>query len=197
MNRRGQYKIVTAAMGQPVSVADVKSHLKIDYTDDDTLLGSYIGAAVDFVEQYCARALMVQTIQIAYDCFPGTDRRNPLQALRLHQSPVRSVEELKYYDADNAEQTLTEGTDFVLDKITAPARITPAPGKSWPSTAARVGAVLVSVECGYTAATDVPAAIRQAILLLVGDMYEVRQDYPKKMPTAAERLLAPYVVNEL
>jgi hypothetical protein len=45
--------------------------------------------------------------------------------------------------------------------------------------------------------SGVPAQIRQAILLMVTDAYDNRQDYIKRLPTASEYLLDQYRVQVL
>ena len=41
----------------------VKSHLKVDYTDEDTLIGGYIDAAHNLVEDYTSIAIGVQSFE--------------------------------------------------------------------------------------------------------------------------------------
>jgi hypothetical protein len=41
----------------------------------------------------------------------------------------------------------------------------------------------------------VPFQIRQAILLMIADTYENRQDYVRKLPTASQYLLDQYRVQ--
>jgi uncharacterized phiE125 gp8 family phage protein len=49
-------------------------------------------------------------------------------------------------------------------------------GKTWPATEAREDAITATFRCGYgDAAADVPASIRQAIILTVGHLYEHRE----------------------
>jgi uncharacterized phiE125 gp8 family phage protein len=52
----------------------------------------------------------------------------------------------------------------------------PARGKAWPDTSDEINAVRVRYTAGYgDSADDVPAAIRQWILLHVGAMYDRRE----------------------
>ena len=41
----------------------VKDHLKVDYTEEDTLIGGYIDAAHNLVEDYTSIAVGVQTFE--------------------------------------------------------------------------------------------------------------------------------------
>jgi len=55
---------VTAPADRPVTLAEVKNHCRIDHSDDDTLVQSYIDAAVAHVEGWSGvlgRCLVTQT----------------------------------------------------------------------------------------------------------------------------------------
>jgi uncharacterized phiE125 gp8 family phage protein len=53
----------------------------------------------------------------------------------------------------------------------------------------------VTYQSGYANAAAVPAAIKKAMLMLIADSYQNRQDSVKQLPTAVEYLLNPYRVN--
>lgn len=69
-------------------------------------------------------------------------------------------------------------------------------GVSQPSLYKRADAIEIQFKCGYgTAASDVPEAIKQAILLVVGKMYELREDSVSRLPKASEYILDPYRIK--
>jgi len=74
--------------------------------------------------------------------------------------------------------------------------IHPADGRAFPSTHPGFSAVSVQFVAGYGDATDVPAGIKHAVLLIVGDLYENRENAAPRgassLPLTAERLLWPY-----
>ena len=56
--------------------------------------------------------------------------------------------------------------------------------------------------CGYgddgassDGAASVPEAIKQAVLLIIGKMYELREDSVSRLPKASEYILEPYRVK--
>jgi uncharacterized phiE125 gp8 family phage protein len=56
--------------------------------------------------------------------------------------------------------------------------------------------VTITYTAGYGSdASSVPGQIKQAILLMITDAYDNRQDYVKKLPTASEYLLDQYRVQ--
>jgi uncharacterized phiE125 gp8 family phage protein len=63
-----------------------------------------------------------------------------------------------------------------------------------------MGALIVNFVCGYTNAAAVPQAIKQAMLLIIGHLYENRSDVLtgtqiNEMPLASRYLLEPYRNN--
>ena len=92
--------------------------------------------------------------------------------MELYRSPAQSVTSIKYYDADGVLQTW-DSSNYILDKSAVPSVITTAPDISYPDTQNRSQAVQIEYVAGYgDTGDDVPAAIRQAILMLASDIYE-------------------------
>lgn len=104
---------------------------------------------------------------------------------------------MQYVDVDGATQTL-DTAEYRVDLADAPGRITPAYGLRWPVARDVIGAVQVNYTAGYGAAgSAVPRAIRQWLLLAVGDMYSHRNlssDKPVVQHNFADALLDPYRV---
>lgn len=48
---------------EPLSVSTVKSYLKVDFSDDDTLITSMITQARELIEEFTGLALVVKTIE--------------------------------------------------------------------------------------------------------------------------------------
>lgn len=75
--------------------------------------------------------------------------------------------------------------------------------EQWPQTYTREDAVRVTWAAGYgPAATDVPAAIRQAMLLMIGHWFENREASVvgvsvTDLPMAVNSLLAPYSLRRM
>jgi len=185
--------VVSAAASEPVTLEEAKRHLRVDGTEEDTLIEGLIAAARELVEGETGRTLMAQTIRQYFDDFPedgGT--------LRLAVYPVRSVASLKYLDDDGTETTLA-ADDYRADVTSEPARIDPACGETWPTTYGASNGVWVNVEAGYASAAAVPRGLKQAILLLVGHWYENREainigNIVAELPMAVRSLLNRWTV---
>lgn len=159
-------KLIAGPASEPITLAEAKLHLRVDSTDDDTLITGLIVAARQGAEQITGRALMAQTWELALDEFKDV--------IRLQKAPLTSITSIKYVDTIGTLQTL--GTDaYLLDDHSEPARIMPAYGTSWPSARRQPNAVLIRFVAGYANAAVVPQELKQWMLLRIGMLYEQRE----------------------
>jgi uncharacterized phiE125 gp8 family phage protein len=176
-------KTVTAATDTCVTLAEAKLHLKVENTTDDSLITILIKAAQDAVESFTNRVLMSTTFELQLDEF--------CMEIKLPVAPVSSVSSVKYYDETNSEQTMAAGNYFYsvdqepmeIEFITSQSVYT-----------YRQNALNIQFVAGYANAAAVPNALKQAVLLLVGDMYENRLDLPRERFTMWKQLVYPYKV---
>lgn len=176
----------------PISLAEAKAHLRVEIASDDALIAGLILSARQWVETYCRRALMTQTLDYKFGSWPA--------CIVLPRPPHQSVTSVSYVDPAGATQTLSASlyqTD--LSDASLAGRIMPAYGQSWPSLRLGVfNAVTVRYVAGYGSNPgDVPYPIRQAILLLVGHLYESREainigNIVNELPFSVRALLDPY-----
>ena len=186
-------KLITAPATEPVSASEAKSHLRVDTTADDTLIGTLITAARQHVENHLRRALITQTWELVMDAFPAGD------VIRLPRPPLVSVTSIKYTDEDGNESTFSSAA-YVVDTDSTKGRVVLKSGETWPSdTLAAANGVRVRYVAGYGEASAVPRPIRQAILLLIGTLYENRESVlvaqgvtVAQLPFGVEALLMPY-----
>ena len=186
---------VTAPMLEPVSLDEVKAHVRVAVQDDDALLYALIKAARAYVETFTHRALPAQTWDWKLDAFPGG-------ALVLPKPPVTSITSITYLDSTGTSQTWLSSlyrTDLPTDPHGPRARITPAYGEVYPSTYPVTNAVTVRFVSGYS---TIPPSLSAAMKLLVGHWYEHRDAVvmdqsvaPTDLPLGAQALLWPYVVD--
>jgi len=162
--------IQTAAPAtEPVTLAEAKSHLRVDGTDDDTLITELIKGARQLVEGNTGRSLITQTWRLTLDRFPRND-----EAIRLERPPLVSVESVTYVDTNGATQTMAT-SDYIVDTSHVQGEVALAYDKTWPDARAQQNAVLVNYTAGYGAASAVPEALKAAIKLRLGDLYENRE----------------------
>lgn len=161
-------KLITAATVLAVSLAEAKSHLRVDTADEDTLITALIAAATEMAEQKTGRAIMTQTWELTLDAFP--------EAFELTRPPVQSIASVKYYDTTGAQQTLSN-TLYALygNDDFGYGCVAPVYAGSWPETRGQINAVAVRYLAGYADAAAVPEGIKQWIKLMVSTMYENRE----------------------
>lgn len=180
--------IVTSAPAtEPVTATEAKLFCRVDTSADDDLFTILIRAAREMVENHTGRALITQTRKVTWHYHEAEP------PVYIPGPPLLTTTTIKTYDADRVSTTLVSGTDYYVVG-TDPAIITTANG-----TAAYFGGVGVrSVEwigtCGYGAASDVPRAIKDAILMLIADAYENRER-AMVLNDGVRELLAPYRSN--
>lgn len=170
---------VTAAATEPVTLAEAKAHLRITHTADDTMLGAMITAAREAVEMNTGRALAAAEYRWASEDEIDYTMRLPLW-------PVDAVSEVSYAGADGARVTM-DAADYTVDVDRATLALTPPSGGS-------------NLSVTFTVApTNIPAPLKAAILLLIGDLYENAEativGVSVAANPAADRLLYPYRVN--
>ena len=179
----------------PLSLEEVKDHLRVDCDDEDALLSGYIRAETDNVELTLNRALVTQTVDLYLDAFP-TDG-----IVDLPRSPVQSVTGVNYttQGSTGVYGSTVGAAQYTADIFSTPARVVLKSTGVWPTAELEAdNPIRVRYTAGYgDMGSDAPEPIRTAILLRVGDRYWQREATAEKSvyPTrAAERLLAPYKV---
>jgi uncharacterized phiE125 gp8 family phage protein len=186
---------------EPITLAEAKLQLRVDddITSDDGLISALITAARQKVEIETRRALVTQTQVLKLDQFPSGE--NPV--IELPNPPLQSVSAVQYVDQNGDTQTLA-ASEYIVDTVSEPARITPAYNTFWPLTRAQINAVTVTFVCGYASgsgsptdyAANVPQALKAAIKLLVGHWYENREAVAaanlKPLPMAVDSLVWNY-----
>jgi uncharacterized phiE125 gp8 family phage protein len=180
-------EIITAPTHEPVTLEEAKAHLRVSGADDDIYISALISVARERAETFTQRAFVSQTQAVYLDAWPCGD-------LRINVAPVVAVESVEYFDTDNAEQTL-DPAEYYVDTKSNPARLRPV--TAWPDIYARPNAITVTFTAGYGASPAVPLTIKQAMLLMVGDMFENREESiigtsAAVLHVTAERLLRPF-----
>ncbi len=187
------FSLVTAPTIEPVSLAEAKAHMRVDFSDDDDLITALVVAARQQAENHTNRVLLTQTWDWTLDRFPCT------RTFEVPRPPLQSVSSITYKDTNGDEQTFSS-SKYLVDTGSERGRISLADGESWPATKAEINAVTIRFIAGYgdTAAT-VPQQIRQAILMMVGHLYEHRESVAAgvaatEVPFSTRALLGPYEV---
>ena len=207
---------------EPVTVDQLDKHLRGDgvlASEDGDFLTSLIQSAREYVEEFTRRALITQSYTVVMDTWPPTqggalgwwdgvregsivmDQQNYLE---LPIAPLQSVTSVTTFDDDNSA-TVFDSNSYFLDTISQPGQLILNTGTVWPVfTRTRRGIEIVYVAGYGNAATDVPAALRQAILQLASHWYENREtvkpgvtEEPSLTPLHIQSILNRYKVQRL
>jgi uncharacterized phiE125 gp8 family phage protein len=192
LNYWTQLQRVTAPVLQPVNLAEAKSQLRVEHSDDDALISRLVDVATDMLDgpEGLGIALMPQTWKLVLPGFP--------RCLQLPLQPVTAITAIEYVDPAGATQVFPSG-NYRLFTAAVDAEIELVTGAAWPATDQRRAAVTVTFDCGYANAAAIPASLRHAILMLVSAFYETRESETVAMGsvsatvmTAFNRLKAQY-----
>ena len=175
------WKVTTAPAETPVTLTEARNHLKEPPTDDYALITRQIEAATQYLEYFTGRKFITQTVTEYWDTWPDGN-------IELSVFPVQSVSSLKYLDTNGTLQTW-DAANYVTDLVSRKCRIAPAYNVTWPSIREQINAIQVAYVVGYGAAAAVDAKIKAAILLIVGELYENREDKVHTLPTRAIDLI--------
>lgn len=176
---------VTQPAAEPVTLAEAKTHLRLDGSAFDAEVTALIPAAREAVENYTNRAWAQAQFKMFFD-------RTPSDRILDYPMPdVVSLDALSYIDGSEAEQTLTIG-DYTLDAD----RQTIV--GDWPAGHDLAVTVTAGPDLSGSPADPVPSCIRSAILLYLTDLFEHRgaqsslQIYNNP---AARAMMQPYRVD--
>lgn len=187
-------KVITPAATYPVTLAQARTHLRITpygdplaHPDDDYISTFLIPSATAWVEQYIDRALITQTVELAINEF--TER------VYLPLGNVQSVTTVKAL-VDGVETTVSTDV-YGLNDYSQSAYLYLKNEQVWPDIDSVDNAVKVRYVVGYL---SVPAPIISAIYLLIGHLYENRQQNVSgvsltELPMGICTLLQTYRLN--
>jgi uncharacterized phiE125 gp8 family phage protein len=178
---------------EPVTLAEVKAHLRLGHASEDGLLASLIRMAREEVERATGIAMISQTWRLVLDRWP----RNGTVLIARH--PVQAVLSVTAYGADG-EGALVPPSAYQVDARSRPARIhfddRPAPLRG-------MNGIEIDFSAGYgEAGADVPDTLKRAMLHLTAHWYEFRgaigpESQPASYPAGYERLIAGYKARKL
>jgi uncharacterized phiE125 gp8 family phage protein len=193
IQRAWRFDRVTGPAVEPLTVAQVQAHCRIDDGDPQlALIPLIISATRAYAEKITNRSFLLQSWLATGDQFPGYNiaplvgsyTQIPLQPrppeIVLAHGPVVAVTSVKYLDTTGVQQTLDPST-YVLDASGLSPRIAPAYGKQWPSTLMQIGGVQVAYNAGLGTGALADSAlvaenVRQWMLIRIATAYEHREE---------------------
>jgi len=188
--------LLTAPTEEPVSLAEAKAHLRVDFHDEDVLIASLIVAARQAVEERTGRALVTQKWRQTLDAWPLDG------VIELDKPRLISIEAVSYLDSDGNRQTMDAAayqtvTDTLIGTVQA------AYDTTLPSCRETPGSIRVDFTAGYGNAAAVPQPIKAWMLLALATWYAQREalvtgTIVTELPRAFwVGLLDPYIIPRI
>lgn len=161
---------VTGPNPEPVSVSELRDHLRIDDDSMDAQIQRWAKSARLDAESLLGKKIGPQTWQIVFTGWPSG------RVLELPLPPVRSIASVTYLDQDWVTYTLEPEKYRLIEDISA---LYLLPAYSWPSvTLIPAGGVRVEIVTGIADSDGgspetftVPENLKQAIRWYVGQMH--------------------------
>jgi uncharacterized phiE125 gp8 family phage protein len=183
--------LTSGPAAEPVTLAEAKAHMRVDTDAEDTLISSLIITSRLHIEAALGLAFITQSWSYFLDAWPAS------REIKLPLRPVQSVTAVRLYAADESVETLAADS-YLLDGAGTPARLVRNVATAWPKPSRSANGIEIAFIAGYgDSAADVPAPIRQSILLLIAHWYEHREPVELgapgvPVPPMVSELLLPY-----
>ncbi|SEG59043.1 phage conserved hypothetical protein, phiE125 gp8 family [Bosea lathyri] len=186
-------ELVTPPSGDVVSLIDAKRHLRVDHNLDDDRITLAIQAAVSHLDGYTGilgRALLAQSWRQFSAYWPAS------RCFDLALAPVAEIISVSARGSGglvavpSSSWRLFSGASRPMLMLNRDAQLPDLDGQA--------DAVTVTYKAGYGEAAEVPAAIRHAILLMVGDAYRFSETValgassPVPMSITVDRMVSPF-----
>ena len=164
-------KTVSEPAVEPVTLAEAKTHCRVDTSTDDSYLSALIKAAREYCEAYCDETFVHSQHRMTLDAFP--------HEIELPRPPMASSGTVTAvtvtYTLENQSTATLSTTAYRVDRDSFPGVLRTPYNGSWPSHLLDYNAVTVTWWAGRGAdGSSVPQSFKNAILWLVGMWYERR-----------------------
>jgi len=180
---------------EPVTVAEAKAHLRVDGTNEDTLIASLILTSRLHIETALGLAFITQGWTLLLDAWPTE------KSMELPLRPLQSIDEVRVLSAEG-DAAVVEATTYLVDIVGVPPRLVRT-GVLWPAPGQAANGIEIDFTAGFgSLASDVPSPLRQALLLLIAHWHEHRDPIEigspaTAIPAGVAELLGPYRTKRL
>lgn len=173
---------------EPLSLAEVKAHLRLRHASEDDYLTTLITIARMMAEGETRRAMLTQTWQLTLDQWPviGNDewwdgvRDGPMWtgeavgAIELPRPPLQLINSVTTYDTDDM-MTVWPPTQYFVDTVHEPGRLGLRQGVAWPVTTRAYNGVQIEFVAGYQTPAQIPGPLKRGLLMVIAELYRHRE----------------------
>ncbi len=173
---------------EPLTLGEIRAHLKLDTEDEDALLSALAIVAREHLERETGLVLAARDFRFCLDDWPADG------IVKIPRGPVRAISLVTVYDGEGEPQVV-DLAGHLLDGVARPARLwLPAP----PEPGRAMNGIEIEFSAGFgESGADVPETLRRAMLLHVAAMFATRgvvgpEAQPAVVPPGYDRLIAPF-----
>lgn len=184
-----KYTLVTRPDREPITLDQLKTFLRITHNEEDDLLQLLLLSARENLEQQLDKSFISQTLSTNITIDPRQDKQKNYRiiaghiAIQIHHTPVQNIQQVQLIDRHNTITNVPINKVSMTQKDTSTLLVIPA---VWHAQ------VRITFVAGYgDTPDDVPAPLRQAILVAAAHMYGNRSEILEKNPVLCS-LIAPY-----
>lgn len=170
----------------PITLEEARAHLRLDATGsppthpDDAMIEGMVEAARDYIEDYTEQVWSARSFTQSLEAFPN----GPIE---LGLGPHIDLVSIAYLDESKVSQTI-DLDNVVIDPYHDRALVYPAVDYAWPRTYPSPIAITITFIAGFGPTAEspiqnvhpVPKSVKQAALLILGHLYENREDTVEK-----------------
>lgn len=182
--------ILSSEIGSEVlTLADIKTHLRLDGSDYDSILTPLIKTSRQIGEKITGRDFIEKEWKTYLDEFPVSN----CIGIELRKSKLKSITSVQYYDENNALQTLSASDYYTTEEADYSALFIKC-DKSFPQTYCRKQAVIITFRTDYP---NFPQDLKQAMLSACSYLFENTGDCTNDGNSQFKSLFFPYIISQL
>ena len=178
--------LTTPPAVEPVTLTEVKAHLRLGLSDEDDAITRMIVSARRYLEQQTGLVFITQGWSCFRDAWPEAGE------VKLPVGPVQSLGDVKVLGEDDVAAVI-DPAHYFLDSASRPARLVLRASRIWPPPGRAGNGIEIEVTAGFGAtASAMPQPLREALLQLVAHWYGHRGDESVRLPLTVESIVAEY-----
>ena len=180
---------IAAPAAEPLTLAEVKAHLRIEGAAEDDYLLGLIRVARAHLERSTGLCLITQSFRLVLESV-SEDR-----VIQLLKGPVQAIDAIRVYDGAGTPRALSVPL-LALDREGPPVRLRLPASLDLPMAE---NGIEIEFTAGFGASgAEVPDSLKRAMLLHVARMFDYRgavtlDNQPAVLPDGYERLVQPFL----
>lgn len=183
------YTLETPAASEPITLAEAKTHLRIDTTDYDSIITPLISTVRQYGEAITGRDFINKTYKGYLDQFP-------CDGIEIRKSKLQSITSIKYY-INSILTTLNSANYYFTKADNAFSKIYLVDGQDYPTTDSKKQAIEILFVVGYGAtAASVPEGLKQAMLSHLTALFNNTGDCVNSDQSQFKSLYYPYILAD-